>query len=1726
MTYNFTGLSKIADAEENGVSDSYNFEGLSKLKSSEQIASNISSFNLPSAKNQTILENPQNLPIYQESWPPDEFKNATVLDDNNMNLVMDKYTKKYYENEDAYNQLAHNVKYSNKLEKLEKYVPDEGLLSKAKSFLANRNLPSPEKARSIHLLSKQTNLPLGEVEKNYDSLMQDIGFKQYPKTSQLVELAMLAVAPGLIAEKGLASVAKPVLGFMATKEASERTVLPAAKMAEQAISKQPVKYEKTKLSEFFPEELKDDATLAEFLIYGSASHNLGKALENPRVKGELAGIRYRVLKALGVKQPTALVPLTEEQIIQSEGLAGAARRNPKIFRDAVERSRQTETPSGKHKDIIEKIRKQSEVKEDVELKDIVEQAQKKPNDFITVVEPVKPIEAEIPRVIPEVKNKPKTDYDLIREDIQSFEAGKRGYLKDEDGAITEIYGISPSYATNPEHAWMAGMSINRRADIRILDKISSGKKLTEKQQVRAEELLNARTTYYEEQLARERVEYEDALSKVSESEAADAIREADKIEPPDSSEEGLKEVDTSFTEPESKIPDQQRINALEEDIQEGEMLLKNKSLAEDKRAMIERTIKISKMKLEAVKGGGKQYDFGGQRKMSDKGLSVKSKQEEDVLSEFKPKDKSQTEMDFSGQAFVETPKKRMPSGEAAKGGPAIGEYETEPEGGVIPTKVNPKFKLTEETKNLMRAFGVNTAGEGYLTSHAVGLFHPETDNIRLESMNQISIAIHEISHHLDRGDSIVSNFMKVVGRSKDNKPIYDSSTRKFRKRLTDIYVEYYGGGKKNHKLRKRLKEGLATFIERMVSNPQSTSAKYQDLISTFLNPSSKFYDKKLVDLISKGRNIVNKYQASDPLTKIGSRITSDNKVIDKQSFLNRRENIITETVDALFPIEKMGRIAGVAKTKEDPSLYARLYNNINSIVANNLIGNKGYWSFRNGDVKKIHDFNWKTLVEDLQKRGASDEFSWWLVSRREHFAYAKLDELKVKAEEAGKELEIERNMASQGFVSADEQKRIAELKRIIEDYIKLRDVLKYDGFTRKEVTEAYQAHEVRFKEQGEMFDQLVREDLELLSDPEVQLITKNQRDEYAKNEGYATFKRQEYDEIVGEEGIPTISRTPKTKVSSMMGRTGSQKTIIDPVYASMKNHHEIMKKAMRQIVLNKVGSIASKLPSLFQKQPLKRVKEANGKTVYPQEKDPDIIMTRSNYKRVPYLVDSTIKRTIDEVLTPRNIDLWEKIVLGFARQFTKGTTGIYPQFAITNIIRDQMTAVAQTEQNYRPLYDTLKEWGKSLIDNDSEEAKFLQEYLVLGGQRQTLVGWYDLSPTEVFKVITKEVGLIKQMIGKLEEGLSFFSQQSEIATRASEYIKSRKSGESQVVALERAGRITAPFHHVGRWGGGALKTVVKGTPYFNAALEVLAEAARKSTSPEGKKRYWIVVAAIAAAYVGSQYYIMKTASEDQKKQYKDIVSEEKSNYIYWPLAGGVGLGRIAVPSQISFVGNLINMALLDLSEKDVDYTIGEYLSVPSAMLPGPLDFMNPQRALLSILIPQYGRAAVEVLMNKRTYPRTYDLVSKVMQKEEPRFQYTEYTSELAKSLGNKLNLSPIKIDHLIQGYLGRGISQFTGKPFSNPITRQYYFQSGRTIMNYYNNREIINQKYNTLKNGKANFSEKEMDNISDKYNQIKYIDKMLSEYRDLDIEKNQEAAISLRGEIYNLIYEMKFNTKQ
>jgi hypothetical protein len=128
---------------------------------------------------------------------------------------------------------------------------------------------------------------------------------------------------------------------------------------------------------------------------------------------------------------------------------------------------------------------------------------------------------------------------------------------------------------------------------------------------------------------------------------------------------------------------------------------------------------------------------------------------------------SKEDSDVMDMTTTKEKKMKAPSGMASMGAGKIGTFE---QLAGLPNKTEPELKLFEEVKKLVAKYA-KSIGENYLPSNTLGIYDPNTQNIRIKGMNDLSVASHEITHFLDDAFKISDQLLGVKGYSTNGRPI-------------------------------------------------------------------------------------------------------------------------------------------------------------------------------------------------------------------------------------------------------------------------------------------------------------------------------------------------------------------------------------------------------------------------------------------------------------------------------------------------------------------------------------------------------------------------------------------------------------------------------------------------------------------------------------------------------------------------------------------------------------------------------------------------------------------------------------------------------------------------------------------------------------------------------------------------------------------------------------------
>ncbi len=741
---------------------------------------------------------------------------------------------------------------------------------------------------------------------------------------------------------------------------------------------------------------------------------------------------------------------------------------------------------------------------------------------------------------------------------------------------------------------------------------------------------------------------------------------------------------------------------------------------------------------------------------------------------------------------------------------------------------------------------------------------------------------------------------------------------------------------------------------------------------------------------------------------------------------------VVNRFQSLENIANKARILGAeVKPGEDPGLSAERYLSIAN-QARNTIEQGTFKITKEGAIEKTGE-GLKTIIDEYDKSSPEQDIKLRDKDLKDYLiAKRTIEDLQRPKEEGGKE-----NIATPEQVSVA-QKTLDDLSK------------KYNGNT------------VHLENTAKRFYDYQKRVLHLLVDSGN--ISQEQYDTIvSKNPNYVPFDRMLPEEVSG--GTPT-SKKPFSGARSPIKRIkGSELEIHNPIESMIKNTYQIMDRVSRNKVCQDVYALKD-IPEIgitSIKPDMKPIKVSDEETIFrPSQFTPkgNVVEGYINGKR-KYI---EVSKNLYDAMTGLNevsSNILVKILSKPAQWLRTGATTT-PEFILRNPIRDQWTALLQTHLGWKPFIDT----GSAIADILKKDDIY-NDWIRSGG---SYAGFVELSRPNLEKMV-KELKGNKSLLSNLNiiTKLGDLSQLMEQGTRLGIYKAGVKKGLSPVEAAKQSRESTVDFAR----RGSSTKDINSMIAFFNAGIQGLDKTIRNAK----KDPVGMTIKATASITIPSLLLYLKNR---QDQDYKEIPRWQKD--LFWMTKIGNTWVRIPKPFLYGQIfGSLPErfMEYLDTKDPKAFNKYGE--SLYNALSPVSGDPMSG-------LLPTAIRPLIENLTNYNFF-RGRAIVSEGKQRLIPSEQYSKYDTETTKLLGKIFNVSPSKIENVIQGYAGgmgryalqtsdwglKAIQVLQGKEFpqSKPmelsdiplikgfVSRDMTSGQSESVQQFYDNKDKINKLYNT-----------------------------------------------------------------
>jgi len=591
------------------------------------------------------------------------------------------------------------------------------------------------------------------------------------------------------------------------------------------------------------------------------------------------------------------------------------------------------------------------------------------------------------------------------------------------------------------------------------------------------------------------------------------------------------------------------------------------------------------------------------------------------------------------------------------------------------------------------------------------------------------------------------------------------------------------------------------------------------------------------------------------------------------------------------------------------------------------------------------------------------------------------------------------------------------------------------------------------------------------------LLSEEQAKIWQDHSSYYPFYRT----MVSEEGMiaPTIGGGSLPDNPMNIKMEGSKREIdVNPLEAIARNSLSILSASMKNDGVNKMlRDLSIKGEARFV---TKKEMEERGNNI-------NTIFAFVDGEKLYYELDDVELYNSLQALGVYKVEGLTKLINWSSRLLRDSVTRD-PGFMLVNLIRDTQSAAITAGlplggEGFTPVIDTFK----AMFENISA----LEKFGVIGG--------YDFSNDEgsVVQLMSRarrQHGLTpdnsmtaEDAFFKVWDGLGAGSTKSDGATRWATYNAVyntlKKKGASEAEAQSESAYQALEIINFGRRGSSpTFRLMTAAIPFLNASvqgLDVFYRAASGKYSAIDKLEEGETEAQLKSkimrkmglrssvfAAITAMYYILMSDTDEYKAVKREVRDD---NWILPnPLLPGV---PIKIP-----IGFEVGMLLKAIPERIIDYSVGaaggeSVEQDTSSSIFRQLGTLGGKQGWIPF---QLVKPLAEVALNWNSFSNT-EIVPYYKLKEKPAYQQRQSTNEVARLMGELIDVSPIKIEHVFRGYTGSLggyvlditdvlARMITGTPIMPPnindipVIKRLFFdldKSGGLQQQFYELREIV-----------------------------------------------------------------------
>jgi hypothetical protein len=389
---------------------------------------------------------------------------------------------------------------------------------------------------------------------------------------------------------------------------------------------------------------------------------------------------------------------------------------------------------------------------------------------------------------------------------------------------------------------------------------------------------------------------------------------------------------------------------------------------------------------------------------------------------------------------------------------------------------------------------------------------------------------------------------------------------------------------------------------------------------------------------------------------------------------------------------------------------------------------------------------------------------------------------------------------------------------------------------------------------------------------------------------------------------------------------------------------------------------------------------------------PNSISFFDNGEQVFYEVPEEIAKVANSLGNVQNIVF--KLLSYPTKLVRTGATGISPEFGlIRNPLRDQFTALWNSESGYKPFLDLLRG-----ISHYSGNDDLYRMYLGSGAGQSYFVSLDREFKAKTLDELLKGTTFIRKGTGLLGI-LQDISQVTEAGTRLGEYQKALQKTGDPWQAAKAAREVTVDFSRIGKDFRVANQLIA----FINARVQGTIQAVKSAIKHPAR-------AGILGVSLGVVPATLLYLHNRQYKEWYDIEDwEKRNNWIV--LYGKPGEAKMFEIPKDFIIGKLFGSTTENFLSF-IDKTDPKALENLAGNI---LDFFSPVTNLGEAL-PAAIKPIVEHVANYNFFLGR-ELVPEYMKARPTAGQYFKGTREIAKVIGSRIGVAPTVVDNYLYSYL-------------------------------------------------------------------------------------------------------------